>query len=138
MSSGDKQWLLPRKARAPLHYENLRGTVALVLETRDAALLDDMFGGVERHDLVFGNCVAVRCVGAAAAGPDESLFVAELSVGAISDIPTTATAALIAEWLTRHARKRAGRLTIGGQRAPLNVGAIRRTLAEHLASARGR
>ena len=138
MRSGDNEWPFQRGPRAPLHYENLRGTVALVLETRDAALLDDMFGGVERHDLVFGNCVAVRCVGAAAAGPDESLFVAELSVGAISDVPTTVTAALIAEWLIHHTRKRAGRLTIGGQPATLNVGAIRRTLAKHLASARGR
>lgn len=137
MAGPDKQGPFHPVPRAQLHFDSLRWTVTIMLETHDATLVDDLFGVVDRRDLVFGDSVAVRCVAVRQATPDPTLQVAELTVGAIASIPAMAAAALIAEWLTTHARKRAERVVIDGRVVALSVGSLRQALARSLGQARG-
>ena len=132
------QWPFQPVQRPPLHFDNLRWTVAVDIETRDEALAEDLFGGIDRRDVVFGDCVAVRRVQLRRLRSTPDAVAVELAVGAVGSVPSTAAAAFVAEWLIRHARGRAERIVIGGRATPVRADQIRRALADALVVARAR
>ena len=135
MTGFEIRWPFQNAPRPAIRSENLRWTVTVAIETRDEALVEDMFGGVDRRDLIFGNSVAVRRGAVRRMQPGGATLIAEVSIGVIAGVHPGVAAALVAEWLTHNARKRADHIVIGGEPTPVRVGQIRRALSNALAAA---